>query len=318
MKPRFFSFICCFIIGCTSVGEINATSLAAQERVNWAYLIGDNEGVVKACYNRRLNQICREKTDEVTVDCRSIHSNKKVYISIISPKHCLTYKSEADFYWEDKQGQLHEVPKENLDEESVALEFEKGETAEIGVDFPKNCQPGDYLLKIRVYNEKDEYYEIYQWFEAYTSKRNSSRRKPIPSGVPNSSGIANYIDQENGDDVFQVVRNMPVFPGGMPKLMEFIQNNLQYPEAGNENGIKRYVIVQVIIEKDGTATHPVVIRGISPALDKEALRVAGLMPKWKPGSQHGVTLRVKVTFPVTFIHSTIIRTKKSGGISFRR
>lgn len=68
-----------------------------------------------------------------------------------------------------------------MDKESVALHLGKGKTAEINVDFPDNCQPGDYLLKIRVYNENEEcYYTIHQWFEAYTSRQKSQRRKPIP------------------------------------------------------------------------------------------------------------------------------------------
>lgn len=106
---------------------------------------------------------------------------------------------------------------------------------------------------------------------------------------------------EDSKEAYLTLTEKPEFPGGgMPKLMEFIQNNLQYDKARGGNDIKKRVIVQVIIDTDGTVTRPVILRGVSPALDKEALRVVKMMPKWKPGSQHGVPLKVKFTFPVTF------------------
>ena len=110
-------------------------------------------------------------------------SGGKVYISIVSPKYNLIYKGEADFYLEGKQKNLHKILDKDVDKESVVLCLEKGETAEIDVDFPDNCQPGDYLLKIRVYNENEEcYYTVQQWFEAYTAHQVSYRNKPVPVG----------------------------------------------------------------------------------------------------------------------------------------
>lgn len=94
---------------------------------------------------------------------------------------------------------------------------------------------------------------------------------------------------------------MPEFPGGgMPKLMEFLNDNLQYNKATNGNGIKKRVIIQVVIDKDGSVTQPIILRGANPVLDKEVLRVVNLMPKWKPGRQHEVPVKVRFTFPVTF------------------
>lgn len=107
-------------------------------------MIDDTEGVVKASFDRHNNRINREKSEDIIVNGTSI-SGGKVYISIVSPKYNLIYKGEADFYLEDKQKNLHKIPDKDMDKESVALCLEKGETAEIGVDFPDNCQPGDYL-----------------------------------------------------------------------------------------------------------------------------------------------------------------------------
>lgn len=290
MKTIFLYFLSCFIIG---VNVSASSSLkGTTPNIHWGHLINESEEVVKIYFNIHINQICREKTKDITIDNTSIF-NGKAYVSIISPKFELTY-DETEFYREDRQGKLHKMPKdESIDKVSIALLIEKGKATEIKVDFPQDCPTGDYLLKIKVHNEQDECYEIYQWFEAYTSKQNSLRKKPIPLNpdyeVP---------DKENA---FEVVQNMPEFPGGgMPKLMEFIQNNLQYNKAKDGNSIKKRVIIQVIIDKDGTVTNPIIIRGVNPTLDREALRVVKIMPKWKPGSQHEVPVKVKFTFPVTF------------------
>lgn len=271
------------------------TDVKTTSDMHWGYLIGENEGAVKIYFNRHINQKCREETNDVAADGTRI-SKGKAYVSLVSSKSQLTY-DKADFYREDSQGKLHKMPQdESLNRESVALVIEKGKAAEIGVDFPENCPTGDYLLKIKLHNEQQERYEVYQWFEAYTSRRVSRRKKPVELGPL----FSNTLSTED-DEVYEVVQNMPEFPGGgMPKLMEFIQNNLQYDKARGGNGGKKRVIVQVIIDTDGTVTHPEILRGVSPALDKEALRVVKMMPKWKPGSQHGVPVKVKFTFPVTF------------------
>ncbi len=100
--------------------------------------------------------------------------------------------------------------------------------------------------------------------------------------------------------VFQVVENMPEFPGGMGALMQFLGKNIKYPTIAQENGVQGRVIVQFVVNKDGSIVDPVVVRSVDPYLDKEALRVIKTMPKWKPGMQRGKAVRVKYTVPVTF------------------
>lgn len=102
------------------------------------------------------------------------------------------------------------------------------------------------------------------------------------------------------EEIFQVVEEMPEFPGGMAELMKFLGNNIKYPAVAQENGIQGRVIIQFVVEKDGSVANPVVAKGVDPALDKEALRVVKSMPKWKPGKQRGKAVRVKYTVPVTF------------------
>ena len=102
------------------------------------------------------------------------------------------------------------------------------------------------------------------------------------------------------EEIFQVVENMPEFPGGMGALMKFLGKNIKYPTIAQENGVQGRVIVQFVVNKDGSIVDPVVVRSVDPYLDKEALRVVKAMPKWKPGMQRGKTVRVKYTVPVTF------------------
>ena len=102
------------------------------------------------------------------------------------------------------------------------------------------------------------------------------------------------------DEVFMVVEQMPEFPGGIQELMSFLSKNTKYPASAMAKNVQGRVIVQFVVEKDGTPTEFKVIRSVDPDLDAEALRVMKEMPKWKPGMQRGQVVRVKYTIPVTF------------------
>ncbi len=102
------------------------------------------------------------------------------------------------------------------------------------------------------------------------------------------------------ETVFQVVEEAPEFPGGMAELMKYLQENIKYPTICQEQGIQGRVIVQFIVEKDGSLSDIQVTKSVNPYLDKEALRVVSTMPKWKAGRQKGKPVRVRYTLPVTF------------------
>ena len=110
------------------------------------------------------------------------------------------------------------------------------------------------------------------------------------------------VEEEEVEEqqIFQVVEEMPEFPGGLSECMKFLGKNIKYPTISQENGVQGRVIVQFVVNKDGSIVDPVVVRGVDPYLDKEALRVISSMPKWKPGKQRGKAVRVKYTVPVTF------------------
>ena len=102
------------------------------------------------------------------------------------------------------------------------------------------------------------------------------------------------------EEIFVVVEEMPEPPGGIAELMKFLGKNIKYPTIAQENGIQGRVVVEFVVNRDGTIVDPKVVRGVDPSLDKEAIRVIMSMPKWKPGKQGGKTVRVKYTVPVTF------------------
>ena len=108
-------------------------------------------------------------------------------------------------------------------------------------------------------------------------------------------------DKLQGSPVFEMVEQMPEFPGGgMSAALEYIQKNMQYPESAKENGTQGRVTVQFVVDKAGNVTEPKVLRPVDKELDAEAIRLVKSMPKWKPGMQKGQAVAVKFTMPVLF------------------
>lgn len=123
-----------------------------------------------------------------------------------------------------------------------------------------------------------------------------------PTGPVVSGPVGPVMAAEEGDEgeVFQVVEQMPEFPGGMDKLMEYLSKNIKYPSIAQENSIQGRVIVEFVVNKDGSIVEPKVMRSVDTSLDNEAMRVIKSMPKWNPGKQRGKAVRVRYTVPVLF------------------
>ena len=102
------------------------------------------------------------------------------------------------------------------------------------------------------------------------------------------------------DNAFDVVEQMPEFPGGQIAMLNFLSKNIRYPEAAHKAGIQGRVVATFVVEKDGSISNAKVMRSIDPLLDAEALRVINSMPNWIPGKQDGKPVAVKYTIPVTF------------------
>ena len=107
-------------------------------------------------------------------------------------------------------------------------------------------------------------------------------------------------ENESGTKPFDVVEQMPQFPGGPAALMEYLSKNVRYPEEAHKKGVQGRVIVTFVIEKDGSISDANVVKSVDSQIDAEALRVVNSMPNWIPGGQNGEPVRVKYTVPITF------------------
>ena len=108
------------------------------------------------------------------------------------------------------------------------------------------------------------------------------------------SGVA------QNNDVYSIVEEMPEYPGGMDKLVEYLSQNIKYPQQAIEKGIEGKVFVSFIVEKDGSVSNVQVQRSLGGGCDEEAVRVVKAMPKWKPGKQDGKPVRVRYNLPINF------------------
>ncbi|MDR0430274.1 MAG: M56 family metallopeptidase [Tannerellaceae bacterium] len=118
------------------------------------------------------------------------------------------------------------------------------------------------------------------------------------TGTPPENSIYDNSDPKN--PVYRIVDIMPQFPGGEGELLKFIASNTKYPMDAQQKGIQGRVIAGFIVEADGTISNCDIFRGISESLDKEAIRVISIMPKWTPGKKDGKNVRVHFVVPITF------------------
>lgn len=199
--------------------------------------------------------------------------------------------------YEGKDGQWYELPIH-----TVALDIAYGVApgasrrfvARLYPDVNDN-KPGRYRFFYEVSFVSREKIRMMAEFRLTDNYGNSKRAEKTP--IPKMTG-GNYVEAPKEDEktVYQVVEEMPEFPGGMPVLMEFIRKKLRHDKAEK----KERVIIQIVVDKEGNATNPVVLRSTNSTLNEEALRIVSLMPKWKPGRQAGKNRNVKFVFPVAF------------------
>ena len=130
---------------------------------------------------------------------------------------------------------------------------------------------------------------------AQTPVKNNQEEKVLRAGE-----VVVQEEPKDENHIFGVVEQMPSFPGGNKALMKFLDDNLRYPAEARAMGIQGRVVVTFVVERDGNIDSIKVVKKVSPELDREALRVIRLMPKWNPGKQNGKTVRTKYTIPVIF------------------
>ena len=132
---------------------------------------------------------------------------------------------------------------------------------------------------------------------------NTSDKTSLPEQSVSENETATPVAIEVPDTLgktYDAVEVMPEFPGGSAELLKYLSTHIKYPTMSQEMGSQGRVIVQFVVDKDGSITSPTVVRGVDAYLDKEAIRVISSMPKWRPGVQNGKKVRVKYTVPVVF------------------
>ena len=100
--------------------------------------------------------------------------------------------------------------------------------------------------------------------------------------------------------VYDIVEQMPSFPGGPAELMKWLSSHVQYPAIAIDICIQGTVIVAFIVEPDGSVSNAKLVRSVDPSIDQEALRLVGQMPKWNPGKRAGIPVRVRCCLPIKF------------------
>lgn len=118
-------------------------------------------------------------------------------------------------------------------------------------------------------------------------------------GFTTASAQKTVISQKN-EKVFDVVEQMPEYPGGMQALFEFLKENIKYPEDAQKQKVEGRVLAKFVVETDGSISNIEVVKHAFPSLDAEAVRVIQAMPNWTPGKQKGQAVRVKFVVPINF------------------
>lgn len=133
-----------------------------------------------------------------------------------------------------------------------------------------------------------------KWMPAYKDGN------PITKEVFFSIKVPKVYDDSGNDEAFYTVDQMPSYPGGIEALKQFLTSHMRYPRECEENGIQGRPVCTFIVERDGTITDVRVTKSVHPLLDKEAMRIISLMPRWIPGKTNGKPVRVKSAIPLTF------------------
>ena len=118
-------------------------------------------------------------------------------------------------------------------------------------------------------------------------------------GLTTVSAQKTVVAQKN-QKVFDIVEQMPEYPGGQAALFEFISKNVKYPDDAVKKKVEGKVFVTFVVDTDGKITDVSLMRKVFPSLDAEAIRVISAMPNWIPGKQKGQVVRVKYTVPIMF------------------
>ncbi len=178
----------------------------------------------------------------------------------------------------------------------------------LGVSYPKKdnalivefIHPADYLVRVSSGNRVVEHkVSIRSGIESHFFFNVRKRKVKLTEEFRIVSRSARELSEDQ-NDVFTVVEEPPLFPGGEEAKNRYLRENLRYPDSAVNEGIQGNVFVHFIVEKDGRLSDVSVLRGVAPMCNREAVRVVSAMPAWSPGRQRGKPVRVQVILPVRF------------------
>ena len=225
-----------------------------------------------------------------------IYSTKQKQVTFILHNNSGTDIGFGGYYsytYEDEKGIWRDVPMQ-LIVFAEEIMLQQGSTYYYNAELFRHI-PGRYrfFLTIRRYDRKHTLMAEFQLqndaVEFLKVHSDNQQKDTLPPDEV-------IVDQP----IFRVIDQMPEFPGGMDKLLQFINDNIQYPAEAWKKGIQGRVIVQFVVDENGNAIEPNIMRSADSSLNEEALRIIKTLPRWKPGTLKGKAVGVELTVPVTF------------------
>lgn len=226
-----------------------------------------------------------------------IYSTKQKQVTFVLHNNSGTDIGFGGYYnytYEDEKGIWRDVPMQLVvfDEEIILWQ---GNKYYYNADLFRHT-PGRYrfFLTVRRYSKE---YTLMTEFQLQDNMIELFKRHPYSQLndtllLPEEEAV--YLP------IYNVIDQMPEYPGGMDKLLQFINDNMQYPTKAQTEGIQGRVIVQFIVDEEGCIIEPNIVRSVEPSLNNEALRLIKMLPQWKPGTLGGKAVKVKYTVPVAF------------------
>ena len=217
-------------------------------------------------------------------------------VMVRGTSHGALTDGNGNFEVEAKKGDVLVVSFVGLQTQLVPIEFDSSSAGntKLGIGLKEDVQSMEEMVVVGMSPKSENTDVVFDMPLEKVKKTEDSKVKYTEVKVDETE-----VSQKEGE-IFQVVEQMPEFPGGMQKAMEFLGKNIKYPVAAQEAKIEGRVIVQFVVGKDGSISDVQAVRGVSPELDAEAIRVVSMMPNWNPGKQRGQAVSVKYSMPIMF------------------
>ncbi|KAA9345559.1 energy transducer TonB [Adhaeribacter soli] len=192
--------------------------------------------------------------------------------------------------------------KQYFDNALATRKFTTSGTVTLSLVIDKTGQPKDIEVGTGISTEANAFVletakKMPKWQPGRQKGQPVNVRLNLPVTVPMPERVET---EEEKNLIFVSVEQSPEFPGGFNVMYEYFGKSIIYPPAAQKNKIEGRVMAQFVVWKDGLIKEPKILRGLSPEIDAEALRVIKAMPKWKPGKQNGREVNVRMVIPINF------------------